>query len=120
MNKKYLVHNQITGLQEEAQTYAEAKVLRARLLQEYLDFNNQTFKIRMLVENPIRIFDTSNATFFGPATDALFKNRDGSVSIYDVDDQGQALPAQQSRTVLNDSNQLANTIDLTIYGDPNG
>lgn len=52
MNKKYEVHNQLTGLLEEAATWEEAQQLRARIRAEYIeDRVDPLFQISVLVQN---------------------------------------------------------------------
>ena len=51
MTKKYSIHNQLTGLQEEALTFEDSKVLQQRLKQEWLEYNTGLFTITVLVEN---------------------------------------------------------------------
>jgi capsid protein len=51
MTKKYEIHNQLTGLLEEAQTFEEAKVLQARIKAEYLATLENLFNISVLVQN---------------------------------------------------------------------
>lgn len=51
MNKKYEVHNQITGLNDEAATFKEAKELQEKNLNEYFNIiKNNLFCITVLVE----------------------------------------------------------------------
>lgn len=51
-NIKYEVHNQLTGLNEEAYTFEDAKILSARLKEEYMVRNvNDLFLISVLVQN---------------------------------------------------------------------
>lgn len=50
--KKYEVHNQLTGLLEQASSFDEAKQLQARLLDEYWQsIKDGLFQITVLVEN---------------------------------------------------------------------
>lgn len=51
MTTKYSIHNQTTGLQEEAQTFEDAKILQQRIKNEYLEFNKSLFTITVLVQN---------------------------------------------------------------------
>ena len=51
MAKRYEVHNQVTGLLESADTYADALVLQERIKQDYLKFHESLFVISVLVEN---------------------------------------------------------------------
>ena len=51
MNKKYEIHNQVTGLLEEAATFEDALILQERIKQDYLKFNEALFVITVLVEN---------------------------------------------------------------------
>jgi hypothetical protein len=51
MTQKYTVHNQLTGLQEEAFTFEDAKVLQARIKADYLASIEGVFGITVLVEN---------------------------------------------------------------------
>lgn len=51
MTKKYEIHNQITGLLEEASTFDEALVLQERIKQDFLKFNDGLFLITVLVQN---------------------------------------------------------------------
>jgi hypothetical protein len=52
MTKKYEVHNQLTGLSEEAITWEEAKQLHSRLRAEYIaDRVDPLFQISVLVQN---------------------------------------------------------------------
>ena len=51
MARKYEVHNQLTGMLEEAQTFEEAKVLQARIRDEYMAHIADLFAITVLVQN---------------------------------------------------------------------
>jgi hypothetical protein len=51
MTRRYEVHNQVTGLLESADTYADALLLRERIKQDYLKFNEGLFCISVLVKN---------------------------------------------------------------------
>ena len=48
MVKKYEIHNQVTGLLEQADTYADALILQERIKQEYLEFQKNLFVITVL------------------------------------------------------------------------
>ena len=51
MNKKYEVHNQFTGLNDEALTFKEAKELQEKNLNDYFNhMRNNLFCITVLVE----------------------------------------------------------------------
>jgi hypothetical protein len=50
-NKKYQIHNQLTGIAEEANTFADIKVTQSRVRQEYLANLEGIFAITVLVEN---------------------------------------------------------------------
>jgi hypothetical protein len=49
--RKYEIHNQVTGLLEEAQTFEDALVLQERIKQDYLKFNESLFVITVLTQN---------------------------------------------------------------------
>lgn len=49
---EYYIHNQLTGLQEKAQTFEDAKVLQNRIKQEYYATIQGLFTITVMVENP--------------------------------------------------------------------
>ena len=49
--KKYLIHNQLTGLQEEALTFEDAKVLQEQIRQAYYATIQGLFTITVMVEN---------------------------------------------------------------------
>jgi hypothetical protein len=49
--RKYEIHNQITGGQEEAPTFQDALALQARIKQDYLEFNKGLFTITVLDQN---------------------------------------------------------------------
>lgn len=50
--KKYEVHNQLTGMLEQAASFDEAKQLQSRLLDEYWQsIKDGLFQITVLVEN---------------------------------------------------------------------
>ncbi len=51
MTKKYNIHNQLTGLQEEAITFEEAKILQDKIRQEYYKTIEGLFAITVLVQN---------------------------------------------------------------------
>jgi len=51
MTRRYEVHNQVTGLLESADTFADALVLQERIKQDYLKFNEGLFLISVFVEN---------------------------------------------------------------------
>jgi hypothetical protein len=51
MTKKYEIHNQVTGLLEEASSFEEALVLQERIKQDFLKFNEGLFQITVLVQN---------------------------------------------------------------------
>lgn len=49
--RKYEIHNQVTGLLEEAPTFQDALALQARIKQDYLEFNKGLFAITVLDQN---------------------------------------------------------------------
>jgi hypothetical protein len=49
--RKYQIHNQVTGLSEEAPTFQDALALQARIKQEYLEFVKGLFDITVLTQN---------------------------------------------------------------------
>jgi hypothetical protein len=49
--RKYQVHNQVTGLSEEAPTFQDALTLQARIKQDFLEFNKSLFNITVLTQN---------------------------------------------------------------------
>ena len=49
--KKYRIHNQITGLEEEAMTFEDAKVLQDTIRQAYYEYIKDLFAITVLTEN---------------------------------------------------------------------
>lgn len=49
--KKYRIHNQLTGLEEEALTFEEAKVLQDTIRQAYYETIQGLFAITVLREN---------------------------------------------------------------------
>lgn len=51
MTFKYAIHNQLTGLQEEALTFEDAKILQARIKADYLASIEVLFTITVLVQN---------------------------------------------------------------------
>ena len=51
MTKKYNIHNQLTGLQEEALTFEDVKILQEQIKQAYYDSIQGLFTITVLVEN---------------------------------------------------------------------
>lgn len=51
MTQKYSIHNQLTGLQEEAVTFEDAKILQARIKADYLTSIEELFTITVLVQN---------------------------------------------------------------------
>jgi hypothetical protein len=51
MARKYSVHNQLTGLQEEVLTWEEAKQLREKNRAEYIAHIESLFAITILIEN---------------------------------------------------------------------
>jgi len=51
MNKKYSIHNQVTGLAEESVDFESAKELQTKIKNEYLEFNKSLFVISVLVQN---------------------------------------------------------------------
>lgn len=51
MTQKYAIHNQLTGLQEEALTFEDAKILQARIRADYLTSIEGMFTITVLVQN---------------------------------------------------------------------
>lgn len=51
MAKKYEIHNQVTGILEETQTFEDALVLQERIKQDYLKFNESLFTITVLIQN---------------------------------------------------------------------
>jgi len=51
MTKKYNIHNQLTGLQEEAITFEEAKILQDKIRQDYYKTIEGLFAITVLVQN---------------------------------------------------------------------
>jgi len=49
---KYEVHNQLTGLNEEASTFEDAKILKERLREEYIEqLVDPLFNITVMVQN---------------------------------------------------------------------
>lgn len=51
MTRKYEVHNQLTGMLESADTWAEAQVLRDRIRTDYINSIEGIFAISVLTEN---------------------------------------------------------------------
>jgi hypothetical protein len=51
MNRKYEIHNQLTGLLESAQTFEDAIALQARIKNEYFEDIKHLFVITVLVQN---------------------------------------------------------------------
>ena len=51
MTKKYSIHNQLTGLQEETLTFEDAKVLQEQIKQAYYETIQGLFTITVMVEN---------------------------------------------------------------------
>lgn len=51
MTVKYEVHNQLTGLTEQSNTFDEAKILQARIRNEYMAHMEGCFAISVLVQN---------------------------------------------------------------------
>lgn len=51
MTKKYSIHNQLTGLQEEVLTFEDAKILQEQIKQAYYDSIESLFTITVLVKN---------------------------------------------------------------------
>jgi hypothetical protein len=51
MTKKYSIHNQLTGLQEEALTFEDAKILQDKIRQDYYKTIEGLFTITVLVQN---------------------------------------------------------------------
>jgi hypothetical protein len=49
--RKYQIHNQVTGLSEEAPTFQDALALQARIKQDYLEFNKSLFDITVVTQN---------------------------------------------------------------------
>ena len=49
--RKYQIHNQITGLSEEAPTFQDALVLQERIKQDYLEFVKGLFDITVIDQN---------------------------------------------------------------------
>lgn len=48
---KYSIHNQLTGLSEEALTFEDAKVLQNTIKQAYIDSISGLWQITALVQN---------------------------------------------------------------------
>lgn len=51
MIRKYYIHNQLTGLHEEALTFEDAKVLQEKIKQAYYETIQGLFTITVMVEN---------------------------------------------------------------------
>ena len=51
MTQKYSIHNQTTGLSEEATTFEDALILQKKIQQDWIDFNQSIFTITILVQN---------------------------------------------------------------------
>jgi hypothetical protein len=51
MTHKYEIHNQLTGLLEQADTWEEALELRSRIRNEYIAYIESIFNISVLVQN---------------------------------------------------------------------
>ena len=51
MTQKYLIHNQLTGLQEEALTFEDAKILQDKIKQAYYETIQGLFTITVLIQN---------------------------------------------------------------------
>jgi len=51
MTQKYTIHNQLTGMQEEAETFQQALILKNRIKQEYYSSIEGLFAISVLVKN---------------------------------------------------------------------
>jgi hypothetical protein len=51
MTQKYSIHNQLTGLQEEAITFEEAKIVQDKIRQDYYKTIEGLFTITVLVQN---------------------------------------------------------------------
>jgi hypothetical protein len=51
MTQKYLIHNQLTGLQEEALTFEDAKILQEKIKQSYYETIQGLFTITVMAEN---------------------------------------------------------------------
>lgn len=51
MNKKYSIHNQLTGLQEEALTFEDSLALQEQIRQAYYATIQGLFTITVLVQN---------------------------------------------------------------------
>jgi len=49
--RKYEIHNQVTGLSEEANSFEEALVLQQRIKQDYLEFQKNLFLITVATQN---------------------------------------------------------------------
>ena len=51
MTVKYEVHNQLTGIPEQADTFEEAKLLQTRIRNEYMASIESCFAISVLIQN---------------------------------------------------------------------
>jgi hypothetical protein len=51
MTVKYEVHNQLTGIPEQADTFEEAKLLQTRIRNEYMASIESCFVISVLIQN---------------------------------------------------------------------
>jgi hypothetical protein len=51
MTKKYSIHNQLTGLQEETLTFEDAQVLQEQIKQAYYETIQGLFTNTVMVEN---------------------------------------------------------------------
>jgi len=51
MTIKYQVHNQLTGLPEEALTFENAKLLQEKIRNDYMDNIKDCFNISILIQN---------------------------------------------------------------------
>lgn len=51
MTQKYSIHNQLTGRQEEALTFEDAKILQEKIKQAYYETIQGLFTITVLIEN---------------------------------------------------------------------
>ena len=49
--RKYEIHNQVTGLLEEAPTFQDALTLQERIKQDYLEFQKALFVITVVTQN---------------------------------------------------------------------
>ncbi len=51
MTVKYEVHNQLTGIPEQTDTFEEAKLLQTRIRNEYMASIESCFVISVLIQN---------------------------------------------------------------------